>query len=99
MRANDFVTVEDGKFMLDGKPYKYAGTNFWYGAILASPGNGGDRTRLSEELDSLQALGIDNLRILAGGDGNRTIPSHIDAYLQTCPGNITKIFLKGWIIS
>ncbi len=95
MRANDFVTVEDGKFMLDGKPYKYAGTNFWYGAILASPGNGGDRTRLSEELDSLQALGIDNLRILAGGDGNRTIPSHIEPTLQTAPGEYNEDILKG----
>ena len=29
-----FVTVRDGKFMLDGKEYRYIGANFWYGAIL-----------------------------------------------------------------
>ena len=27
------VKVENGEFTLDGQPYKYIGTNFWYGAI------------------------------------------------------------------
>ena len=36
--ASPFVTVEDGHFVKDGKPYYYVGTNFWYGAILASEG-------------------------------------------------------------
>ncbi|MBQ9184641.1 MAG: glycoside hydrolase family 3 C-terminal domain-containing protein [Bacteroidales bacterium] len=30
-----FVSVKDGQFMRDGKPYTYVGTNFWYGPILA----------------------------------------------------------------
>ena len=38
-----FVTVKDGHFLKDGKPYYYVGTNFWYGAILGSEGQGGDR--------------------------------------------------------
>lgn len=96
VRANDFVSVsEDGEFILRGKPYKYAGTNFWYGAILGSPGPGGDRNRLAAELDSLQAIGIDNLRILAGGDGDRSIPSHIEPTLQTSPGVYNKDILEG----
>lgn len=94
--ANDFVTVsQDGDFILRDKPYKYAGTNFWYGAILGSKGEGGDRERLSAELDSLQAIGIDNLRILAGGDGNRSIPSHIEPTLQTEPGVYNQDILEG----
>ena len=46
-----FVTVDNGHFLKDGKPYYYVGTNFWYGAILGSEGQGGDRQRLGRELD------------------------------------------------
>ena len=63
-----FVTVKDGHFERDGKPYYYVGTNFWYGAILGSEGQGGDRQRLCRELDEMKRMGIDNLRILVGSD-------------------------------
>ena len=35
MGQSKFVTVSDGHFLKDGKPYYYVGTNFWYGAILS----------------------------------------------------------------
>ena len=41
-----FVSVKDGHFERSGKPYYFIGTNFWYGAILGSEGQGGDRQRL-----------------------------------------------------
>ena len=59
-----FVTVKDGQFVRNGKPYTYIGTNFWYGAILGSEGQGGNRERLCRELDAMKQVGIDNLRIL-----------------------------------
>lgn len=69
--AKDFVKVENGHFVRGGKPYYYVGTNFWYGAILGSEGQGGDRARLGRELDEMKRMGIDNLRILVGSDGER----------------------------
>ena len=66
MMAGDFVKVKNGRFIRGGKPYYYVGANFWYGAILGSEGPGGDRVRLCRELDELQRLGIDNLRIFGG---------------------------------
>lgn len=90
-----FVTVSEGQFMIDDKPYKYIGTNFWYGAILASEGEGGNRQRLHTELDSLQSIGIDNLRILVGGDGDRIIESQIEPKLQTAPGVYNETLLNG----
>ena len=57
-----FVQVENGKFIRNSRPYSYIGTNFWYGPILASEGTGGNYDRLVRELDTLKALGIDNLR-------------------------------------
>src|SRR6476619_3104346 len=56
-----FVTVKGRHFQLDGKPYYYAGANFWYGMYLGS----GDRARLAKELDQLASQGILNLRVLA----------------------------------
>lgn len=79
-----FVYTQDGKLMLDGKPYTFVGTNFWYGPLLGA--KGGNRERLSAELDLLQKLGIDNLRVLAGADGSKSIPSHVEPTLQKAPG-------------
>ena len=64
-KAPEFVKVENGHFVKDGKPYYYVGTNFWYGAILGSEGQGGNRERLCKELDLMKEMGIDNLRVLA----------------------------------
>lgn len=93
--ASGFVTVKDGKFYLNDSIYTYIGTNFWYGAILGSEGRGGDRQRLIAELDSLHSLGLDNLRILAGGDGDVSLPSHIEPTLQTAPGVYNDTILAG----
>jgi mannan endo-1,4-beta-mannosidase len=60
-----FVHVKGKHFELDGKPYYYAGANFWYGMYLGSPGKTGDRARLARELDQLAAQGVLNLRVLA----------------------------------
>ncbi len=63
-----FVTVENGIFYRNGSPYHYIGTNYWYGAILASE-KYGNRERLHKELDELKAHGMVNLRILFGAEG------------------------------
>ena len=94
-QASPFVQVEKGMFVRDGKPYKYIGANFWYGGILASEGEGGNRERLVQELDSLKSIGIDNLRILVGSDGARGITSKVEPTLQTAPGVYNDTILAG----
>lgn len=93
--SSPFVTVRDGNFYLGDSVYRYIGANFWYGAILASEGRGGDRDRLARELDSLKSLGINNLRILVGGDGDEGLASHISPTLQTAPGVYNDTLLQG----
>ncbi len=91
----NFVTVRDGNFYVGDSLYRFVGTNFWYGPILASEGRGGDRKRLARELDLLQEAGINNLRILVGGDGDEGLPSHIGPVLQTAPGVYNDTLLQG----
>lgn len=94
--GNTFVTItKEGQFFKNGKPYYYIGTNFWYGAILASEGEGGNRKRLIQELDSLSAAGIENLRILVGADGVNGIKSKVEPTLQTAPGIYNDTILAG----
>lgn len=93
--ATPFVTVKDGQFFRNGKPYYYVGTNFWYGAILGSTGQGGDRVRLCRELDALKAAGMDNLRILVGSDGERGIKTKVEPTLQEKPGVYNDTILAG----
>ena len=90
-----FVTVKDGHFVRDGKPYYYVGTNFWYGAILGSEGQGGDRKRLCRELDAMKRMGIDNLRILVGSDGERGVKTKVEPTLQIRPGVYNDTILAG----
>ncbi len=90
-----FVTVKNGQFYRDGKPYSYIGTNFWYGPILASDGRGGDIARLQMELDALKELGIGNLRVLVGADGADGVFSRVEPTLQTAPGVYNDTLLVG----
>lgn len=91
----DFVTVENGQFFRDGKPFTYIGTNFWYGPILASEGRGGDFNRLTRELDYLQSVGLKNLRVLVGADGPDGVFSRVEPTLQTAPGVYNDTLLVG----
>lgn len=90
-----FVTSRDGKFWREGKPYYYVGTNLWYGAILGSEGQGGNRARLCRELDFLKRNGIDNLRILVGSDGERGVKTKVEPTLQVAPGVYNDTILAG----
>ena len=90
-----FVKVRDGRFFCEDYPSHYIGTNFWYGAILASDGEGGDIERLETELDDLKALGINNLRVLVGGDGPNGVPTRIEPTLQKEPGVYNDTIFRG----
>ena len=93
--TKDFVTVRDGKFYRGADEYKFIGANFWYGAVLASEGQGGDRERLVKELDLMQEVGITNVRVLVGGEGPDTVASHVVPVLQPEPGVYNDTILQG----
>lgn len=84
--SDDFIRVKDGRFVKGDRDYYYVGVNFWYGALLGSEGQGGDRERLNKELDSLSAIGVNNLRILIGADGENNVQSKVAPALQIKPG-------------
>lgn len=95
--APEFITVRDAHFYLPGAdtPAYFIGTNFWYAPVLASTGQGGNRDRLARELNAMQALGITNLRVLAGGDGAEGICSRVAPALQKTPGVYNDTLLDG----
>lgn len=93
---HSFIKVNaDGQFVRDGKPYYFVGTNFWYGAILGSEGEGGNRERLHKELDFLKSIGINNLRVLVGADGENGIKTRVEPSLQVAPGVYNDTILTG----
>jgi len=81
-----FAKVVNNHFVVNEQPYYFIGTNFWYGAILGSKGQGGDRDRLIKELDFLKENGLINLRVLIGSDGDNGIASKVEPTLQIKPG-------------
>lgn len=95
VKAQSFVTVKDGRLYRDGKPYTFIGANYWYGAILGSKGKGGDRKRLNRELDEMKRLGITNLRILVGSDGEEGIKWKVSPVLQPSPSVYNDAILDG----
>lgn len=84
--APSFVKQKEGKFTINNKPYYFIGTNFWFGAILGSEGQGGNRERLLKELDFMKENGINNLRVLVGADGPSGQKVKVMPTLQIEPG-------------
>ena len=91
----EFVTTRDGRFYRGDTEYRFIGANFWYGAVLASEGQGGNRERLQKELDLMQEVGITNVRVLVGGEGPDTVASHVVPVLQPEPGVYNDTILQG----
>lgn len=73
-QTSKFVSVKGTSLMLDGKPYYFVGTNYWYGSLL---GLEKDRKRgierLRKELDFLKRNGVTNLRLMGGAEGSGLI--------------------------
>ena len=92
--GDGFVRVEGTRFVLDGKPYRFAGANFWYGAYLGAEDGLGDRERLRAELDQLQAAGIDNLRVLAMSEASG-FRRGVSPAIMTAPGEYDERLLQG----
>jgi mannan endo-1,4-beta-mannosidase len=89
-----FVAVTEGRLTLEGKPYRFAGANLWYGAWLGSPGATGDRARLGRELDRLKTLGVTNLRVLGAGE-HSPAKAAVSPTMQEEPGVYDADLLKG----
>ena len=63
-----FVQVQNQRFVLKDKTYRFVGTNMWYGAYLGALAAYGNRDRLCKELDKLASLGITNLRVMGASE-------------------------------
>ncbi|MBN1302444.1 MAG: mannanase [Melioribacteraceae bacterium] len=93
-KQSNFIRVDNGRFMLDGCPYFFSGTNFWHGCYLGSPGETGDRERLKRELDFLLSIGVTNLRVLAASEES-DIKNSLKPAIQKKPGDYDEGLLEG----
>lgn len=91
-----FVRVEGTQFTINGKPYRYIGTNYWYGGLLATNGDKG-KARLKTELDFMKKNGVTNLRIMVGAEGLTTYPYRTpsEKALQPQPGQFDEKIMYG----
>ena len=66
--APAFVRRDGLRLRRGPEPYRIAGANMWYATWLGADAVYGNRARLTRELDRLQALGLNNLRIMAAAE-------------------------------
>jgi mannan endo-1,4-beta-mannosidase len=90
-----FFKTNGPTFQRGGQPSYFIGTNYWYGAILASTAEGGNRARLLRELDLMRDAGITNLRILVGAEGPDHQPTRVTPALQIAPGQYDDALFDG----
>lgn len=90
-----FVQVRNRQFTIAGKPYYFIGANYWYAALEASRDSG--RIRIRKELDFLQHHGVNNIRVLAGAEGQGIISGmpRVEPALQLAPGVFSEAVLEG----
>jgi mannan endo-1,4-beta-mannosidase len=90
-----FITAQEGQLFHDQQPYRYIGMNYWYGMFLAADTSRAAQTRLSQELDQLEAIGVKNLRIMAAAEGPKDAPWRVQPALQNTPGQLDETLLAG----
>src|SRR5208283_4532251 len=94
-RASDgFIGVEGRHFVRDGRAWYVCGANLWYGAYLGRPSNPAGRARLLRELDRLERLGVNNLRVL-GASEESSVPKTVRPAMESAPGVYNEDVLAG----
>lgn len=93
-QPKEFITVDNGKFSLQGKPYYYFGANFWHGAYLGANLVEGDKERLLQELDLLAKHSITNLRVMASSENSELVRSVKPSFLDE-PGKLNENLFEG----
>eukprot|EP00850_Spirogloea_muscicola_P002806 SM000011S18984 [mRNA] locus=s11:145682:148327:- [translate_table: standard] len=91
LQQSGFVRIHSGRrtmFSLKGKTHYAVGTNYWEGVWLAmEEDDGGNRTRLANDLDLLARLGFNKVRLLAATEGPDNSPYR--------PGFVNEAVFKG----
>lgn len=93
-QAGDFVSAKSTHLARKGQAYYIVGANFWYGGYLGAASGVGERARLLKELDNMQALGINNLRVLAVSE-KTAMKSAVSPATTAAPGQYDEALLVG----
>ncbi|QES89840.1 glycoside hydrolase 5 family protein [Rhizosphaericola mali] len=95
--AQSFVQRKDTYLTLNGQPYYYVGSNYWYGLFTILQGKKDANARVCKELDFLQSQGVTNLRMLASteGIGQENGVVRVSPALQPQKDIYNEDFLKG----
>ena len=93
-KPDGFVRRDGSRFTRGGSAYRYAGANAWYLAWLGSDTKYGDRARLGRELDRLQAIGVGNVRLLAGAEES-PVKNSIKPGFEVQDGTLNTALLAG----
>lgn len=91
--SSEFVTVENGDFMLDGEPFRYAGTNAYYLPNYQKL----DEGVVNRAMDAFEEAGVSVVRMWAFYDGYDCGYSRQDAsenVIQTAPGKYSEEALE-----
>ena len=91
--SSKFIRVENGKFILNQKAYKFTGMNFWYGMNLGATPQG--QERLIRELDFLHSKSLDNLRVMGSTQKDSSNPNILSPALEESPGEYASDLLHG----
>ena len=90
-KREDFIQINGTQFIRNGRPYRFIGTNFWYGMNLGAY----DKARLERELDRLKEIGVTNLRVMAASEGHADAQWRMQPCLQTAAGIFDEDLLVG----
>lgn len=92
--SNRFVSATTNGLVLEGAAYRFIGANLWQAVPWAASGEAG-RARLCRELDRLQAIGVNNLRIMAMAEGPASAPWRFNPTMSEAPDSINPTWLSG----
>jgi mannan endo-1,4-beta-mannosidase len=80
------LEVRGPRFFRDGQPFYVNGMNYWSALPLSRDGNAAGWDEVRRDLDRLQSLGINTLRIAGASEGPDSEPLRIVPSLQPAAG-------------